>query len=49
MVRRVLHTSPPRVEYSLSALGKAFEPVFRSWDRIATKLGRGSNNPTKAD
>lgn len=49
VVRRVLHTSPPQVEYSLSTLGKAFEPVFRALDRMVTKLSRVDKKPPKAD
>lgn len=49
VVRRVLHTSPPQVEYSLSTLGKAFEPVFRALDRVATKLSRLDNKPNNSN
>jgi DNA-binding HxlR family transcriptional regulator len=40
IVRRVIATSPPQVEYSLSARGRAFDPVFEAMERVANELKR---------
>lgn len=40
VVRRVIDASPPQVEYSLSARGRAFGPVFRAMEQVATELDR---------
>jgi DNA-binding HxlR family transcriptional regulator len=38
--RRVTHASPPRVEYSLTTRGKAFEIVFKAMEQVAATLWR---------
>ena len=38
VVRRVIEASPPQVEYSLSARGRAFEPVYKATMTVAAKL-----------
>lgn|SRR5574337_397459 len=40
VVRRVIATSPPQVEYSLSARGRAFDPVFEAMERVSAELKR---------
>lgn len=39
--RRKLPTKPVQVEYSLTASGKAFEPVLDAMVEVATRLSRG--------
>lgn len=36
--RKVIPSSPPTVEYSLTALGREFGPVFEAMNIVATKL-----------
>lgn len=38
--RRVIAASPPQVEYSLSARGRAFDPVFEAMLKVSVKLQR---------
>jgi len=38
VVRRVIAASPPQVEYSLSARGRAFEPVYKAMVAVAARL-----------
>jgi DNA-binding HxlR family transcriptional regulator len=38
VVRRVIEASPPQVEYSLSARGRAFEPVYKAMVAVAARL-----------
>jgi DNA-binding HxlR family transcriptional regulator len=38
VVRRVIEASPPQVEYSLSARGRAFDPVYEAMLIVAAKL-----------
>ncbi len=38
--RKVIAASPPQVEYSLSARGRAFEPVFEAMLKVSAKLQR---------
>lgn len=38
--RRVIAASPPRVEYSLSARGRAFEPLFDAMQKVSARLER---------
>lgn len=38
VVRRVIEASPPQVEYSLSARGRAFEPVYEAMIAVANQL-----------
>jgi DNA-binding HxlR family transcriptional regulator len=40
VVRRVIATSPPQVEYSLSARGRVFDPVFEAMERVSADLKR---------
>lgn len=40
VARRVIDASPPQVEYSLTARGRAFDPVFDAMDRVAATLER---------
>ncbi|HMO45121.1 MAG TPA: helix-turn-helix domain-containing protein [Rubrivivax sp.] len=40
VVRRVIASSPPQVEYSLSRRGQAFDPVFRAMETVAATLDR---------
>lgn len=36
--RRVIDASPPQVEYSMTARGRAFDPVFDAMDRVSARL-----------
>lgn len=38
--REVIDASPPRVSYSLSARGRAFEPVFQAMIDVSDRLDR---------
>lgn len=38
IVRRVIAASPPQVEYSLSARGRAFDPVFEAMEKVSAEL-----------
>ena len=40
VIRRVIDSSPPQVEYSLSARGRAFDPVFDAMLNVSAKLER---------
>jgi DNA-binding HxlR family transcriptional regulator len=40
VVRRVIDASPPQVEYSLSARGRAFDPVFDAMTEVSAELER---------
>ncbi|MBS0492372.1 MAG: helix-turn-helix transcriptional regulator [Proteobacteria bacterium] len=40
VVRRVIPSSPPQVEYSLSQRGQAFDPVFQAMETVAAELER---------
>src|SRR5438105_3817200 len=35
IVRRVIPSSPPQVEYSLSTRGRAFDPVFEAMETVS--------------
>ena len=43
VVRRVVPTSPPSVEYSLSDLGRELVPVINTIVRVGTKLRENGN------
>lgn len=38
--RKVIGASPPQVQYSLSARGRAFEPVFDAMLKVSARLER---------
>lgn len=38
--RKVIAASPPRVEYSLSARGRAFDPLFDAMLKVSARLER---------
>jgi DNA-binding HxlR family transcriptional regulator len=38
LLREVLHTSPPSVRYSLTQLGREFEPVLEKILEVGLKL-----------
>jgi DNA-binding HxlR family transcriptional regulator len=40
IARKVLHTVPPQVEYSVTALGREFAPVFDAMISVGRKLRR---------
>ncbi|TAH47803.1 MAG: transcriptional regulator [Betaproteobacteria bacterium] len=40
VVRRVIDSSPPQVEYSLSPRGRAFDPVFDAMVKVSAELER---------
>lgn len=40
ILRQVIPTFPPQVEYSLSPRGRAFEPVFDAMEQVAVELAR---------
>lgn len=40
VIRRVIDSSPPQVEYSLSARGIAFDPVFEAMEKVSAELER---------
>ncbi len=42
VVREVMHSSPPSVEYSLSELGRELVPVINAIVRVGTRLREGS-------
>lgn len=42
VIRKVVPTSPPSVEYSLSVLGRELLPVIDSIVRVGTKLREGA-------
>lgn len=45
VIREVVPTSPPSVEYSLTKLGRELVPVIDSIVRVGTKLREGSAPP----
>ena len=45
VVREVVHSSPPSVEYSLTALGRELVPVIDAIVRVGTKLKEGTAAP----
>ena len=42
VIRKVVPTSPPSVEYSLSALGRELVPVIDTIVRVGTRLKKGA-------
>lgn len=40
VAREVIPTSPPQVEYSLTALGKELKPVLDAIEQVGKKLGK---------
>ena len=44
VVREVVATSPPSVEYSLSELGRELVPVINSIVRVGTKIREGTSH-----
>lgn len=47
VLRTVLPTSPPQVEYALTERGRSFEPVFRAMEEAASRLFPESEHPAK--
>jgi len=47
VIREVVPTSPPSVEYSLSQLGRELVPVIDAIVRVGTKLREGAANGEK--
>ena len=47
VIREVVPTSPPSVEYSLSELGRELVPVIDAIVRVGTKLREGAANGEK--
>lgn len=43
VIRKVVPTSPPSVEYSLSELGRELVPVIDTIVRVGTRLKEGAN------
>ena len=41
LAREVKHTSPPTVEYSLTALGQKLNPILESIAEVGTELNKG--------
>lgn len=48
VVREVVPSSPPSVEYSLSELGRELVPVINAIVRVGTRLREGSTRPAIA-
>jgi DNA-binding HxlR family transcriptional regulator len=48
VVREVVHTSPPSVEYSLSDLGRELIPVINSIVRVGTRIREGAERRASA-
>ena len=51
VVRRVIAASPPQVEYSLSARGRAFEPVYKAMVAVSARLEnlRDESRPIRSE